>query len=632
MILQSRPRAGVPALAGAEIHQDRLKPGLQLALLLVLAAGVPLGAQTAAPAPAAGKAHDFVFLAEARPLLLRVEVRVDGGSLDAAWNNFFDHLFTHLDAKGQGHLTREQIERAPPLNHITSGSLGSFFGAYGAGANKTSAYPALKDFDTDGDGKVSKAELAAYYRKQGFAPFQLQPESAKAFGKEAEMAMMAMGKSSSEPTVDAIAAAIFALLDTKKTGKLTRSELAEAPEVLLRLDKNEDEMITVAEVAPDGPASAAPSVGTMVMSSLKNTFGVPNLAGPARVFSLAAPGEVPAGLVNGMLARYLPKLSKALTRTHLGLDEKTFAALDSNRDGVLDAQELVGFVKRAPDLEYLVHLSSDSAAPLGVELPRPKGRPVPLADKIKAFDGLALLDLGATRVELRGDAASPEDRYSQFAQAQWTVLFNLADKNHDGYLDEKEASSSVFATGFKAMDRDGDGKVSEQELNAYLGFLTDLKARAQKGCATLVLSDESRGLFDLLDVNRDGRLSVREMRGAAGLLARLDSRGQGYLIRADLPRTYRLTVRRGPVADSTNDYSAVVERIYGGAAKASTYKAPTKGPVWFLKMDRNRDGDVSRREWLGTEELFRQIDTDGDGLISPEEADRFQAQWQTLKK
>ena len=47
------------------------------------------------------------------------------------------------------------------------------------------------------------------------------------------------------------------------------------------------------------------------------------------------------------------------------------------------------------------------------------------------------------------------------------------------------------------------------------------------------------------------------------------------------------------------------------------------GPVWFRKMDRNRDGDVSRKEWLGTKEAFDEIDTDRDGLISAEEAEAY---------
>jgi hypothetical protein len=39
-------------------------------------------------------------------------------------------------------------------------------------------------------------------------------------------------------------------------------------------------------------------------------------------------------------------------------------------------------------------------------------------------------------------------------------------------------------------------------------------------------------------------------------------------------------------------------------------------------MDRNRDGFVSLREFLGPEAAFRKLDLNGDGLISPEEAQR----------
>jgi Ca2+-binding EF-hand superfamily protein len=42
--------------------------------------------------------------------------------------------------------------------------------------------------------------------------------------------------------------------------------------------------------------------------------------------------------------------------------------------------------------------------------------------------------------------------------------------------------------------------------------------------------------------------------------------------------------------------------------------------VWFRKMDRNRDGDVSRKEFLFAAEEFRRLDRDGDGLISAAEA------------
>jgi hypothetical protein len=49
-------------------------------------------------------------------------------------------------------------------------------------------------------------------------------------------------------------------------------------------------------------------------------------------------------------------------------------------------------------------------------------------------------------------------------------------------------------------------------------------------------------------------------------------------------------------------------------------------------MDRNHDGDVSRREFLGTDEEFRKIDADGDGLISLDEAERYDAQLRKEKR
>jgi hypothetical protein len=38
-------------------------------------------------------------------------------------------------------------------------------------------------------------------------------------------------------------------------------------------------------------------------------------------------------------------------------------------------------------------------------------------------------------------------------------------------------------------------------------------------------------------------------------------------------------------------------------------------------MDRNRDGDVSRREFLGPRESFDRLDRDKDGLIDSDEAE-----------
>ena len=93
-----------------------------------------------------------------------------------------------------------------------------------------------------------------------------------------------------------------------------------------------------------------------------------------------------------------------------------------------------------------------------------------------------------------------------------------------------------------------------------------------------------------------------------------------------MPRSYLLTLRRGGASIGDGDIVSALEDLYGGSYEASDEDYPTAGPLWFRKMDKNRDGDVSRREFLGTDEQFRQIDADGDGLISAEEAERYDAQ------
>src|SRR5262249_34371502 len=118
--------------------------------------------------------------------------------------------------------------------------------------------------------------------------------------------------------------------------------------------------------------------------------------------------------------------------------------------------------------------------------------------------------------------------------------------------------------------------------------------------------------------NGDGKLSIREMRAAWSKMEPLCKKGEG-LSQDDLPRTLQVQTGQGFLT-SRNQFF-----FFGQGTpqvKLPTFK---NVPAWFTKMDRNGDGDVSPKEWLGTEELFKEIDTDGDGLISAEEARAFEA-------
>jgi Ca2+-binding EF-hand superfamily protein len=563
--------------------------------------------------PAPYGAHDFVYLGDNRPVLVRMHVEVKGQLLETRWNEFIGGLFHDLDANNDGALNREEAERVLPPQVLLGGGGGTFV-VRAVGFPPNGRQVLFADLDANKDGKVSRDELARYYRGNGFAPFQFRG------GNDINMQGAVRLRFAGQPepmTPEAINQALFSLLDTNKDGKLSREELAAGPARLAKLDSNDDEMIDVNEMNPN--AIPESDLAGAVFAVVDNSG---SMAGNTEAFVPVGTPEANKELAKRLLAKYGTKgkpRPQKLTRADLGLDEATFTALDADDDGSLDAEELARFAQRTADLEVKAQLGKVR----GLEMVHTKDARTSLADRVRSGpDGSLGLDMGATRVELAitGDSGGMGGALRQ----QYLAVFKQADRDNNGYLDMDEAQRTPFFGGlFKMIDRDGDGKIFEKEVVAYLDRTERLQESAADCCVSLSASPVGNGLFDLLDTNRDRRLSVRELRQMAQLIGRLDRDGDGQVGRDEIPRTIRLALRKGPAGGSVSFPGNVVFVGDGGAMMNNgPVREPSDGPRWFRKMDRNHDGDVSRREFLGTDEEFRRLDADGDGLISAAEANR----------
>ena len=591
--------------------------------LLCLAALAMLGlcaVSPAGPAKAASErdVQDFVYLGDKGPVLLRFHVQIDGKPLLDVWEKFMGELFAYLDLDGDGVLNKEEAARVPPVQVLFNNGPG-FAGLRGPNM----AAPA----DKNRDGKVTREELADWYRRSGFAPFQFRAGNAPATN---QFVVVQFAGQPQPLSADALNEKLFVLLDANKDGKLSREELARAPALLHKLDLDDDEMVSIQEMSGN-VESDVQSPKVVLAAAMAADTG--NGKSP---FLLVTPGEADKKLAQRLLERYGPKGKKpaaqTLSRADLNLDEETFARLDADEDGELDAEELARFAQREPDLEFRVRLGEKKRQEAAVEMIAPRDRPAPLAKSVRTDSTETVrMEFGSTQILLGRADSSMDPQFARLLNQQYLAQFRMADKDNNGYLDKKEAQQSrLYANLFALIDRDGDGKVTEKEVIAYLEKMKELQGAALKSCASLAVKDQGRGLFDLVDSNGDGRLGIREMRRMVQLLDQLDHDGDGQISRNEIPHKYRVDVRRGPANGNQFTPRAVAIRRLGN--NEPPLPEPSDGPRWFRKMDRNRDGDVSRREFLGTDEDFRRIDTDGDGLISPEEAKRADQLFRKMKE
>jgi Ca2+-binding EF-hand superfamily protein len=552
-------------------------------MLAVLASFALFGGR-ASPAPppkGATEFQDVVFFGDDRPFLLRLHVLVDDQPPQQAWQSYVRRWFQHLDRNGDGLLDVREIRRAPTaaaLQNLMRG--GNFSPAPNSGLT-------MGEVGKRRDEKVSLDELLTYYRRNNAGSVQIGSN----FGQFT--------------TQDRVGQALFRHLDLNKDGKLSREELQQAEATLMKLDGDDDELVSAQELLGTPENAFAPQpvqVKTAQASRLHANF----LPVPA--------GEASIDLAAALMRRYDKNTKGYLTAADLGLDAETFAKLDGNGDGKLDENEAAQWHRHARPLELIARLGRTTARnPVELYGVRPKVAFAP--DLTRGGPQVVSLKFSDSRVTVQSGVGRQGIRVAPPSRQSFLQQFRLADAKKRGYVELKDLQQPQFQmlrTTFDFIDANDDGKVTEQEITAF----SNLLAGASMSFVTFAVNDQGRALFQLLDANRDGSLGRRELRMIASRLAVLDKNKDGYITPDEIPRDFQLTIHQG--SDLGRGFGAVpVMRVAGPGGPVTT-----RGPLWFRKMDLNGDGDVSRREFLGTRDDFDRIDTDGDGLIDADEAER----------
>jgi Ca2+-binding EF-hand superfamily protein len=498
------------------------------------------------PKPADEAVRDVFLLLDRGPLHVRLKITIGGKSPQAVRRDYLARLFRALDTDGDGKLTRAEFERSP-LNTSRRGP----------GARLLTPKEA--------------AEVVPV-TKLGEALERVVGETL-AFRQD----------NTARKTDDQV----FAALDTNHDGVLSEEEMLAAPSILLALDKDEDDCLTIDEFAP--PEGV--------------TLGIQPERPLAAVSTLLVDGTGPL-FGPWLIRRYDRDGDGKLSAEEIGLSPERFRALDADGDGKLSADELKAFYRQPPDVE----------AALELEPPPGHAPKVELAAGAKARlarPDVAVFGLVDTEVALGVRSFDPVKAALADARAQ----FNRLDADQNGYLDRDELKENVrFQRGlFEAIDADGDDKISWPEMEAYVRS----RAEAAATRCDIVLHDLGHGFFEALDRNHDGRIGLREIRAATATLKTLLKPGQDGLRATDPPRRLHLEVVRGSfqLFGTTAVGESTVPRL------VAQPRVPV-GPIWFQRMDRNMDGDVSWNEFLGPRHVFEELDADHDGLIDPIEAEK----------
>jgi Ca2+-binding EF-hand superfamily protein len=538
-------------------------------LLWSCALADPPQPDASAPDPATDDSvQRLLLLTPGQPLRIDLALELDGRPLGQAWRAWVEQLVADMAYEVDGTLP---IDAAVQIADFASGSFGQEKSPARIRSDlRVLAEQPAAEQPATGD-RIRRRALLDYIAR-AFPPFVITAGSAPGA---------------------AAAPALFGLLDADGDGRLSRGELAAAERRLAVRDFDDDQLISERELIVDPTQQA---------SGFAANRGQPSP--PPDPVLLLSPAAAPQSIATAILRRYDQngdgRLSMNAEPTEISLPEAVAARLDVNGDGNLDAVELAALAAEPP--AAVLRLPFGSAGPAR-RSEKAGGEASELRVR-KKIEGGYKLHWGNVQIDVNRNNRDPRQTGGS------DLRFASFDADQNGYLDRMEAKANpLLAATFDGMDSDHDDKVTPGELQIY----ADGQNVAAAMRLRLQVVDRGQDLFSVFDANGDGLLTPRELRAAPALLDADEGNADGSLGGSKIPVRWSLDLARRSLLAAPA--ATGPQRV-----RAPQLAAGQAGPDWFRNMDRNHDGDLTPREFLGTAADFSSADTDHDGLVDAQEA------------
>ena len=306
-----------------------------------------------------------------------------------------------------------------------------------------------------------------------------------------------------------------------------------------------------------------------------------------------------------------------------------FSVLDSNRDRVVSAEEITSAVKSLEECDL-----DRNAVVESTEIAKVASDPRNWAVATRASQSHLL------RLDQATFLSTLLPRLSSIYRSDPSAAIGVIDTDQDGTLDDKERQgllerpadlvlrldlntqnpeasrlSVVSATDPYRSIIETAVCVTNTIRLTFPGYALELSS-VQGGPSDQIsigVINDGHAMLPELDPNGDARFTIRERRTLVERLKTFDRNGDSSIASDEIFPTYRLCLALGPNAHEP----------LSTLRRTNTPTIPdTAAPDWFTEMDKNKDRDLSRTEFPGTDEQFQQLDLDSDQLVSASEADK----------